>query len=177
MNCCSTHILAPVQSLPWTIYACPNQFSPDFWTDGWLTTCLWAEILIFKCFGGHIDRHLGLQDSYTIFTTGDQIPGIEYIKIDSSFVFLADLWAEILIFSVFWWPYWPPSWISPFLRYIHYWELNPWLWIYKNLLFICLWLTYELRHRYFRILTVILAAILAAMLAAVLNFKCITYFI
>jgi len=35
MNCCSTNILAPIQSLLCTNYVRPNQFSPIL-LDGWL---------------------------------------------------------------------------------------------------------------------------------------------
>ena len=41
------------------------------------------------CFGGHIGRHLGFWNSYAIFTASDQNLDIEYIKIDSLFVFVA----------------------------------------------------------------------------------------
>jgi len=41
MNCCSRNILAPFQSLLCTIYTSPNQFSPVFWTGGWLSAWRW----------------------------------------------------------------------------------------------------------------------------------------
>jgi len=42
-------------------------------------------------FGGYIGCHIGLQYSYYIVTTGDQIRDIEYINIDTSFTFIAHL--------------------------------------------------------------------------------------
>ena len=48
---------------------------------------------------------------------------IEYIKIDSSFVFVAELWAKIMIFQ-FWWPYWPPFLYTVFTTEIKTFTLN-----------------------------------------------------
>jgi len=41
-------------------------------------------------FGGQYGRHLELWHSYAIVATGDENLGIEYIKIGSSFAFVAD---------------------------------------------------------------------------------------
>jgi len=42
-----------------------------------------------------LERHLGLQHSYTLVATYGQILDIEYIKIDIPLVFVGDLRAEI----------------------------------------------------------------------------------
>ena len=47
------------------------------------------------CDDGHFGRHLGLQYSCTVVIMGNNNPDMEYIKLDSSFAFVADVWAEI----------------------------------------------------------------------------------
>ena len=59
---------------------------------------LWVEICIFLCFGGHFGRHLGKMYWQTILTTINGFPDPETMKLESSFVIVAYLWAEICIF-------------------------------------------------------------------------------
>jgi len=46
-------------------------------------------------FWGHLGRHLGKWHLQAIATTGARFPDLDIIEVDSLFVFVADLWAEI----------------------------------------------------------------------------------
>jgi len=61
----------------------------------------------------------------------------EVIEIDSLFVFVAVLSAEIYKY-LFLRPFWPPSWKVAFASYCHYRGSIPWPRYYRNRLFICL---------------------------------------
>ena len=62
---------------------------------------LWAEICIFPCFGGHLSRHLGKWYWQTILATKNGFLDLGTMKLESSFVIVPYLWAEICIFLCF----------------------------------------------------------------------------
>jgi len=61
----------------------------------------------------------------------DRVPDLKMLEIDSKFIFIADLWAEIYKY-LFWLPYQPPSWKFTFPIYCQHKGSIPWFWSYRN---------------------------------------------
>ena len=80
---------------------------------------------------GHLCCHLGKWHLQAIATTGARFPDLDIVEIDSLFVFVADLWAEIYKYQFFS-HNWPPSLNITFPGYRHYMGSIPWPWYYRN---------------------------------------------
>jgi len=96
---------------------------------------------------GHLCRHLRKWQLQAIATTEARLPDLDIIEIDSLFVFVADLWAEIYKY-LFYQPYCAPFLNFTFPGYRHYKGSIPWPWYYRNRFFIrlCSWpMSYDIQ--------------------------------